>query len=154
MLEGLLSGRHAIQSDDKNAVELLQAKVERLEQLQEKMKKENAEYRKNNKGGKDAPYKPWQLSNNLANLKAARSRLESLQKAKSMENMEIEYDGFKVIRNTELMRLQIVFDGKPEERIREVLKKNGFRWSPKNGAWQRQLNSNAEYSLKNIVKNT
>lgn len=31
---------------------------------------------------------------------------------------------------------------------RERLKANGFRWSPKNGAWQRQLTDNARRALK------
>lgn len=46
------------------------------------------------------------------------------------------------------MRLQLVFDGKPEDGTRERLKANGFRWSPKNGAWQRQLTDNARRALK------
>ena len=34
----------------------------------------------------------------------------------------------------------------PDEATREALKSNGFRWSPKAGAWQRQLTSNAYYA--------
>ena len=59
---------------------------------------------------------------------------------------------FKVVENTEIMRLQLLFDGIPEASTREVLKKHGFRWSPSNKAWQRLLNDNAKYSLKQIKK--
>ena len=45
--------------------------------------------------------------------------------------------------NTQDNRLQIFFDEKPDAAVREELKGNGFRWSPKAGAWQRQLNQNA-----------
>ena len=41
--------------------------------------------------------------------------------------------------NTEANRLQIFFDEKPDAATREELKSNGFRWSPKAEAWQRQL---------------
>ena len=50
------------------------------------------------------------------------------------------------------MRLQLIFDGKPEPEVLEILKRNGFRWSPKNEAWQRQLTPNAKYALGNVVK--
>lgn len=58
----------------------------------------------------------------------------------------------QVVRNKEAMRLQLMFDGKPEEKTREILKSNGFRWAPSNMAWQRLLNNNAEWSLKRIVE--
>ena len=48
--------------------------------------------------------------------------------------------------NTEANRLQIFFDGKPDEATRTELKSNGFRWSPKAEAWQRQLTNNAYYA--------
>ena len=48
--------------------------------------------------------------------------------------------------NTEANRLQIFFEDKPDEATREALKSNGFRWSPKAGAWQRQLTSNVYYA--------
>ena len=66
---------------------------------------------------------------------------------------EAEEDApFKVVENTEIMRLQLLFDGIPEASTREILKKHGFRWSPSNKAWQRLLNDNAKYSLKQIKK--
>ena len=48
-------------------------------------------------------------------------------------------------------RLQILFDGKPDEETRAALKSNGFRWSPKNQAWQRQLTRNAEYAARQVL---
>jgi hypothetical protein len=43
-----------------------------------------------------------------------------------------------------------MFDGKPDEKTREILKSNGFRWSPSCMAWQRLLNENAEWTLRRI----
>lgn len=59
---------------------------------------------------------------------------------------------FKVVENTEIMRLQLLFDGIPEAETRNILKSNGFRWSPSQKAWQRLLNDNARCSLKSIKK--
>jgi hypothetical protein len=40
-------------------------------------------------------------------------------------------------------RVKIYFNGMPSDKIRTWLKQNGFRWSPKNKAWQRQITENA-----------
>lgn len=61
---------------------------------------------------------------------------------------ETEYNGLRVVENTEIMRLQLFFDDKPAADVRERLKANGFRWSPKIGCWQRQLTDNARRALK------
>lgn len=60
--------------------------------------------------------------------------------------------GFTVERNADINRLQLKFEGKPSESVRSVLKHNGFRWSPREGAWQRQLTGNAESSLKRVAE--
>ena len=48
--------------------------------------------------------------------------------------------------NREDNRLQVFFDGKPDEATRTELKISGFRWAPSVGAWQRQLTKNAIYA--------
>lgn len=60
--------------------------------------------------------------------------------------------GFQVERNTDINRLQLKFDGKPEANVRSILKSNGFRWSPREGAWQRQLGGNSEGGLNRVVE--
>lgn len=140
-----------IKAGDSNAVEKLRAKVDELTALQEKMKQANAEARKN---GVDAPYPAWALSNNRQNLKRYADRLAALEKAKAntTEQTEDSGEGFRIVRNSEIMRLQIVFDDKPDEETRTILKKHGFKWAPSQGAWQRQLNNNGEYALKKVME--
>lgn len=58
--------------------------------------------------------------------------------------------GFSIERNTNINRLQLKFDGKPDENTRSILKSNGFRWSPRENAWQRQLTGNAEWALERV----
>lgn len=57
----------------------------------------------------------------------------------------------EVIRNKDEMRLQLIFEGKPDGDTRDKLKSNGFRWAPSQGAWQRLLNSNSEFALRRIT---
>lgn len=85
------------------------------------------------------------------------SILKDLLPKKEVEQQKItteleENTPFKVVENTELMRLQLFFDGIPEASTRDVLKKNGFKWAPSQKAWQRLLNDNARYSLRQIKK--
>ena len=100
----------------------------------------------------DKPYPTWALTNNNATIRNTEKRLEELKKVKSQESTETETEFFKVVRNTEAMRLQIFFDGKPEPEVRDILKSNGFRWAPSNSCWQRQLTNSAEYALNRIIK--
>lgn len=103
------------------------------------------------------PFESYQLTNNNAKIKNTKARIAELEKVKERGMQEVVISEpeegnelFKVVENTELMRLQLLFDGKPSDAVRDLVKKNGFKWSPKNSAWQRQLTDNARYSLKRI----
>lgn len=67
------------------------------------------------------------------------------------ENREADFNGVRVIKNFAEDRLQLVFDGKPAQDVIRLLKSNGFRWSPRFMAWQRQLTSNAYYGAARVV---
>lgn len=69
------------------------------------------------------------------------------------ETKEQEIKGVAVRWNYGLDRIQLIFPDKPDYNTRTTLKKNGFRWSPREGAWQRQLTRNAEEAAK-VVLNT
>jgi len=68
-----------------------------------------------------------------------------------MPSKEEEFNGIRIVSNVEGNRLQIFFPDKPEEKVRQELKRSGFHWSPQEGAWQRFLSSQAEYYAKKIV---
>jgi len=68
------------------------------------------------------------------------------------ENVVIyESDACKLIKNYSENRIQFLFNEKPSEEVRNLLKHWGFRWSPSNAAWQRQLNNAGLYAAKCIV---
>ena len=52
--------------------------------------------------------------------------------------------------NAEYNRIQIFFDSKPDDDVRNELKRNGFKWAPSQGAWQRQINANGLFAVKRI----
>jgi hypothetical protein len=92
------------------------------------------------------------LKNLSPEVQAKKATAEEAEKNGTAETVTINGEPAKVVRNKEDMRLQLIFDGKPEEKTRETLKSNGFRWAPSNMAWQRLLNNNAEWALKRIAE--
>lgn len=81
----------------------------------------------------------------------AKKMRERLKAVKEQENKEVTFDGGVLVWNYTEDRLQIRFDKIPEDSRRKELKSSGFRWSPKNKAWQRQLTSNALYAAKRLL---
>jgi len=99
----------------------------------------------------------WQEHDKVENILEQIKNLEYYKprnehQGKARDSWDTTNDFFEVIQNEEANRLQLVFEGKPSEEFRTMLKKNGFKWSPKNGAWQRQLTNNAIYSTKLLIQ--
>lgn len=156
-----------ILSDDEYAIEKLTAKLEYLTEQQTLMKSANAYYRKkltmkgySNLTNEQAraidnsvskrhswerqPYPAYLLTNNNAMIKSTRQRLTDLQNHREAKRFhDFEFIGGKVVANYDIDRLQILFDSKPDEEVRQKLHSNAFRWSSKETAWQRQLTANA-----------
>jgi antirestriction protein ArdC len=171
----------AVYSDDPEALIKLETKVKNLESQRDMMKLFNKAMRmlrKNPsltaedlgisqksfdklKANIDAKHdyldKPWmpfdsyQFQNIGQNIRASKERIESLKKQSEREHKEIPFDGGTMVHNVDENRLQLIFDGKPAEEIRTDLKSHGFRWSPSNKAWQRQLTHNAEWNAEIVL---
>ena len=77
-----------------------------------------------------------------------RERLKAVQ---SQGSKEVPFEGGTLVWNYGEDRLQILFDRIPEDSRRKELKSAGFRWSPKNKAWQRQLTANALCAAKRVL---
>nr|WP_254033116.1 hypothetical protein [Bacteroides ovatus] len=82
---------------------------------------------------------------------AARRMREKLKVTREQENREVTFEGGTLVWNYQESRLQILFNKIPEESKRRELKSSGFHWSPKNRAWQRQLNPNTVSAAKRIL---
>lgn len=83
-------------------------------------------------------------------LKSLMPKVETEEAADTADTVTINGEAAQVVRNKDSVRLQLIFDGKPDQKTRDLLKANGFRWAPSCTAWQRLLNDNAEYALKKI----
>ncbi len=59
--------------------------------------------------------------------------------------------GWRIERNPDLDRVQIFFDEKPPQALRDKLKGAGWKWAPSRGAWQRKLTENAIAGARQIV---
>lgn len=98
------------------------------------------------------PYPDYELTSLRSKAKRIQTRLDDLDKLQqSVPDLGMEFAGGTIVRNTTANRLQIIFDDIPTADIRQALKNHGFRWSPRNQAWQRQLTKNAEYDAQKIL---
>lgn len=174
-IKSISNGSELIKSSDEDCIERLEYKLETLKVLQEKMKSANVAIRKkdNEEGNLDllalgySPdqikelrtpdfagrigYPAYMLQNNNQEIHRVEDRINSLKAIKDKGTIEEENEGYTYREDPESMRIQFIFDGKPGDDIRNILKQNGFRWAPSQGAWQRQLTHNGQWSA-NIVK--
>lgn len=174
-MKNILYGKEQILSGDEDALEKLEEKLEGLKEMQERMKAANKALRMKDAEERDKQlriigftdeqiknlrepdfcgrigFPQYALQNNNANIHRIEGRIKELRAAKDRGTVEAKSQFFKIVENTEAMRLQLFFDGKPDQEVREVLKGNGFRWAPSQGAWQRHLNGNSKYALNRVV---
>lgn len=100
------------------------------------------------------PFPPYELASLRRKIRFAEQRIAELDKlaaeAKAPQN-STKFPGGEIVRNAALNRLQILFDEIPDADTRTALKEHGFRWSPKNQAWQRQLTDNAVSAARAVL---
>lgn len=161
-------GTGGISSDDPEAIQKLTAKLESLQKLQGRMRLANKAIRKDDKQAlKDigfsekeiaALYTPnflgglgfasFQLSNNNAEIHRLEKRIKNLQIKQTREPIAEAYE--KYTYKEEDNRCQFVFDGKPSDAVRALLKRFSFKWSPSRGAWVRQLTRNGQWAAESV----
>ncbi len=100
---------------------------------------------------------PWKgysaasLSNNLAKIKATQAAIERHKAMAEAEDKEITFNGGRVVVCNADERMRFYFEEMPSAEVRALMKRKAFKWSPKNGAWQRQLTPNCKYDTKRIL---
>lgn len=95
-------------------------------------------------------YPDYALQNNNASIRRIKERIEELKAQSENEMPEKETDLYRFFQADG--RYQFVFDGKPDDEVRTILKSNGFKWSPSRSAWVRQVATNAKYSAKRVMQ--
>lgn len=148
----------AISSDDPEALRKLKDK---LEKLTAEHKEHLAHNKALNKAIKDGTAETnkfgWATlngksyyftTNEAAEIRRLKDRIEELENLEVPENYS--FDGGTVVFNTSENRVQILFDEIPDSETRENLKRNGFKWSPRQQAWQRMLNTTGIRTVKRL----
>ncbi|MEG1433057.1 hypothetical protein [Eubacterium sp.] len=169
---GRFKNGESIEFSDPLCLEKMNAKLEYLQEFQNEMKKANAYWKKNQtmtgfplfSEEKNAmiddrinvrkitsrPYEQCSMSNTSATIRDLKKRIE---KFKNLPETSVrEFDGFSIVINSEDDRIQILFDNIPDSDMRERLKSSGWRWSPKNKAWQRKCSLNSKLSAESILE--
>ena len=170
-------GTGAVDLADPHAREMLQDQLQKLQATLDTGKAMNAYYRKHKtmKGFPELsdeaaakmdedisnaysfhqkPMPDYELTSLRGKIKRVEARLAELDQRQTQQEQPAEntkFDGGEIVRNLEADRLQILFDEKPDEETRAALKSNGFRWSPRYNAWQRQLTQNAESAARRAL---
>lgn len=133
-----IENNNSISSDDPKAIEKLQARIEELEKAKVEVKAR--------------PHEWYELPYLNADIKRAKDRIKEIQELEELKFEEVIFTGGKAILNREINRLQLLFDTKPNEEIRTLLKGHGFKWSRYEQAWQRLYNRNGIYAVRYVVK--
>lgn len=147
----------AISSDESDAIQKLQTKIDKAEKLQETYKAINKIVRNkklshdekikkmvSDLGIKEATAKEalqpdyggrvgipsFALQNNNANIKRMKQRVEKLNQQRSVLSDTHQFNGGLIHDNVDANRLQIFHDEKPDAETRKKLKARGFRWAP------------------------
>jgi hypothetical protein len=165
----------AISGDNPEAVNLYRKKLEKLEAAQEKMKAVNKACRQGDGALKalgmdedriaalkdgitkshpwdDKPYPAWALSNNNAEIRRIKEKIAELSRLDSMNDEDITFNGGKLVFNMGINRVQFIFDSIPGVEVRTLLKKNGYKWSRREGAWQRQRTVEGVANAKRMLR--
>ena len=159
-------------------VERLQSKLDTLTELHEKMKaankivrskkmseeeqidglvalglneKQAVEILKPTERWQSVGFPTYQLQNNLAKIKDTQAAIERHKAMAEAEDKEIAFKGGRVVVCNSDERMRFYFDTIPSVEVRNLMKRNAFKWSPKNGAWQRQLTANCKFDTKRIL---
>lgn len=165
---------YAISSDDPDAIDALEARLAELEAARALSKAVNAAYRK---GGWEAVGRvpgvtpkllagakrtlelaPWmktpmETKNVGANIRRVRRRIEELRAAaERLAAPPIEGDGFTIEEDVDDNRVRFRFDERPSRETTAKMKRAGFRWSRRHGAWQRQLNDAGRYAARRMAE--
>lgn len=170
--------RAPIMTGDADAAERLLQKIAAAERLQETMKASNLAIRRNAKRGPEAQvsalvdlghpeavarqllepdfcgkvgFPSYALTNNNANIRRMRIRLEKIRANKAAEDSVEEGEAATVEDCPADNRVRIRFPGKPAAEIRSRLKSLGFRWAPSTGCWQAYRNHRSLEAAREIA---
>lgn len=133
-----IENNNSISSDDPKAIEKLQARIKELEEAKIEVKAR--------------PHEWYELPYLNAEIRRLKDRIKEIQELEELQFEEITFTGGKAILNSDINRLQLLFDTIPDEETRTILKRHGFKWSRYEQAWQRLYNNNGIRAVRYAVR--
>lgn len=142
-------GTAGISSDDPEAIEKLQAKLEKLREAHALMVQTNRDART---ARQPRPFASYQLSNSNANIHRIERRIEQLAKLRmAPANVPITGNGWSITEDADDNRILIEFHERQPQEITQLLRSRAFLWSPSRTAWVRKLTENARFAARQIA---
>ncbi|MGO4395898.1 DUF3560 domain-containing protein [Variovorax sp. M-6] len=174
-------GKGGISSDDPAAIEKLHAELARMRTAQERMKEVNRVLRrfKDDRAAqivglqslgwvtqerarelvrKDFAgrigFASYALTNNNASMRRVELRIKELEANRARIDKEEAAVGYTYREVAAENRVMFLFDSKPDESTRKLLKAHGFKWSPSREGqpWVRHLNNAGLYHASVVRK--
>ena len=95
------------------------------------------------------------LTNTRAKIKGLENTIARLEivesgSALSDDDKTFNYGEVTIFFDTEIDRIQMSFDEKPDGKMIKALKSRGFRYSPTKDVWQRKITRNTVYAINQI----
>lgn len=154
-----MSYNYVIQSTDPKAVDMLKENLSHVKSNNEYMQKVNDHYKEHGtvvgcpgvddetaeklndrvKDGQETPYPGSFFKQNYETMRRLQSNIDRVQQKPETLFKGWQFEGGKAVANLANNRLQLLFNEKPNEQQRNMLKQNGFKWAPTAEAWQRPL---------------
>ena len=154
-----MSYNYVIQSTDPKAVDMLKENLSHVKSTNEYMQKVNDHYKEHGtvvgcpgvddetaeklnsrvKDGQETPYPGSFFKQNYETMRRLQSNIDRVEQKPETLFKGWQFEGGKAVANLANNRLQLLFNEKPNEQQRNMLKQNGFKWAPTAEAWQRPL---------------
>ena len=154
-----MSYNYVIQSTDPKAVDMLKENLSHVKSNNEYMQKVNDHYKEHGtvvgcpgvddetaeklndrvKDGQETPYPGSFFKQNYETMRRLQSNIDRVEQKPETLFKGWQFEGGKAVANLANNRLQLLFNEKPNEQQRNMLKQNGFKWAPTAEAWQRPL---------------
>lgn len=174
-----MEANDAIYSDDPEAVDKLESKLESLLELQARYKAINsahAKYIKNPASLEKSdlseadkklikewqpayafekhPIQPYQLTNLSARIRAAKQRAEQVEKKQAMKDEDFEVNGIRIEGRPSENRIRVYYPARVDAETFALLRRYGFRAlrSEGDGAFSAYYNNNAVYFIKTYIR--
>ena len=154
-----MSYNAVIKSDDSQAIPKLKENIESVQSRIDYMQGVNDYYKANGtmrgypgmdeqtvekldarvSDKQETPYPGKFFSDNFANIRRLERNVERLTNNPESIFQGWQFNGGEAVVNLANNRLQLMFNEKPSDGRRAILKMHGFKWAPTAKAWQRKL---------------